>query len=345
MRRSLSTILSIIVVFTLNNTHGDIVRLKDDSIQSCPKPTKTNMGSSSCLERFGEFPLTNEDLKALEKTRLSVDTQPCASDRTLTCLKTNSPSLIGAGTFGVVVRGRSSSVPFPLAIKFIKLPAKLDTVSFNTQGRYNRIDLDSLKTNQGKETSLRESAALRLLTEYEIPSVPRYVIDIDTTSYRILAMELLDGFDELSKIIDKLSSKELLVVFCQISAIVCNLDRVNLSHDDLHERNILINRRNGNQVNLIDFGGAQFPGHFTSSSNFLKQPINLLGHLKRSIKDDLIDQIQSEEKKSVGQFCRQMTKFTLNEKDSMLFAHQRLFEKYSPISQTKKKLFKCSLTK
>ena len=218
-------------------------------------------------------------------------------------------------------------------------------MSFNTQGRYNRIDLDSLKRNQGSQTRLREAVALRVLTDYEIPSVPKYVTDLETSSYRILAMELLQGYDELSKIIDKLSSKDLLVVSCQIAAIVCNLDRLGLAHDDMHERNILLARGNVNQVYLIDFGGAQFQGHFSSAGNFLKQPINLLGHLKRLAKDGLIDHIQSEEKKTSGSLCSQMEKATGNDKEAIAFDYRMLFDKYWKITQTKKKLFKCVLTK
>ena len=88
---------------------------------------------------------------------------------------------------------------------------------------------------------------------------------------------------ELSKIIDKLSPKEILYVSCQTAAIVCNLDKIGISHDDMHERNILIDRKNNNKVNLIDFGGAHFngkQGHFTSTSNYLKQPINLFRSFK-----------------------------------------------------------------
>ena len=316
----------------------------EKEVKYCSKATKTNLGSS-CLDKNLEYPISPEDLSALEKERLSVNTQPCPSNPKLKCLSTDQQSLIGAGTYGLVVRGRSKAVPFPLAIKFIKLPAKLDLVSFNTQGRYNRIDVDSLKKNQGSQTRLREAVALRLLTDYETPSVPKYVTDLDTSSYRILAMELLQGYDELSKIIDKLSSKELLVVSCQVAAIVCNLDRLGLAHDDMHERNILLARGNVNQVYLIDFGGAQFQGHLSSAGNFLKQPINLLGHLKRLAKDGLIDHIQSEEKKSSGSLCRQMENAVGNDKEAVAFDYRLLFDKYWKISQTKKKLFKCTLTK
>ncbi|CAF4703650.1 unnamed protein product, partial [Rotaria magnacalcarata] len=80
------------------------------------------------------------------------------------------------------------------------------------------------------------------ITEYEIPSIPKYVAYIETASYRIVAMELLNGFEELSKIIDELSPKQLTFISCQTAAIVCNLDQIGVSHDDMHERNILIDR-------------------------------------------------------------------------------------------------------
>lgn len=258
-------------------------------------------------------------------------------------------SLIGAGTYGLVVRGQSKNVHFPVAIKFIKIPAKLDTVSFNTKGRYNQIDLTSLAENKGNEKGLREAVALRVLTENEVPSVPQYVTYFETSSYRILAMEYLDGFEELSKLIDQLSPKDLQLISCQTAAIVCNLDQLGLSHDDMHERNILINRQNKNiKVYLIDFGGAHFngkQGHFTSTSNFLKQPINFLGHLKRLIKEGLIDVIQSEEKQQLGRFCSMMQKSSNNSKENLPYHYQVLFEKYWKINQTNKKLFRCVLTK
>ncbi|CAF5126110.1 unnamed protein product, partial [Rotaria magnacalcarata] len=190
------------------------------------------------------------------------------------------------------------------------------------------------------------------ITEYEIPSIPKYVAYIETASYRIVAMELLNGFEELSKIIDELSPKQLTFISCQTAAIVCNLDQIGVSHDDMHERNILIDRKNNNKVSLIDFGGAQFINkqkHFTSTSNFLKQPINLIGHLKRIIKGDLIDYIQSQEKKELGYFCSMMEKITTskseNEKETIPYYYRSLFEKYWKFNQTNKKLFKCTLTK
>jgi tRNA A-37 threonylcarbamoyl transferase component Bud32 len=317
----------------------------------CTKPTKKDI-NLPCSDKNLEYPISSEDLDLLDKNSLSIDTQSCSTNPSLTCLSVDRRSLIGAGTYGLVVRGRSKTVHFPLAIKFIKLPSKLDVVSFNIGGRYNRIDLNSLIENKGTEKSLREAVTLRLITEYEIPSIPKYVAYFETSSYRILAMELLEGYEELSKIIDKLSTKELLFVSCQTAAIVCNLDQIGISHDDMHERNILIDRKNNNKVNLIDFGGAHFNGkheHFTSTSNFLKQPINLLGHLKRIVKEDLIDNIQSQEKKEIGRFCSMMQKITTNkndnEKESIPYDYRILFEKYWKFSQTNKKLFKCALTK
>jgi len=296
--------------------------------------------------------MSDNDLEALKKNGLTISTQSCPNNPSLTCLSLDRQSLIGAGTFGLVVRARSKTVNFPVAIKFIKLPSKLDVVSFNVAGRYSRIDLSSLSENKGAEKSLREAVALRLLTEYEIPSVPKYVAYFETSTYRILAMEFLDGYEELSKIIDKFSSKELLLISCQTAAIVCNLDQIGLSHDDMHERNILIDRKNKNRVQLIDFGGAHFngkQGHFTSASNFFKQPINLLGHLKRSIKDGLIDDIQSQEKKELGRFCSMMHKMTTSksdvEKESIPYQYRILFDRYWKFIQTNKKLFKCALTK
>ena len=288
----------------------------------------------------------------MKKNSLSITTEACSSNPSLTCLSVDRKSLIGAGTYGLVVRGRSKTVNFPVAIKFIKLPSKLDIVSYNIGGRYNRIDLNSLIENKGAEKSLREAVALRLITEYELPAIPKYVAYFETSSYRILAMEFLEGYEELSKIIDKLSTKDLLFISCQTAAIVCNLDQIGLSHDDMHERNILIDRKNNNKVNLIDFGGAHFngkQGHFTSTSNFFKQPINLLGHLKRTMKDDLIDNIQSQEKKEMGRFCSTMQKMTTSKTDSereaIPYQYKILFEKYWKFTQTNKKLFKCTLTK
>jgi len=320
-------------------------------IKYCTKSTKKDI-NSPCSDQNLEYPISSEDLDLLKKNSLSIDTQSCSTNPSLTCLSVDRRSLIGAGTYGLVVRGRSKTVNFPLAIKFIKLPSKLDIVSFNIGGRYNRIDLNSLIENKGTEKSLREAVALRLITEYEIPSIPKYVTYFETSSYRILAMELLEGYEELSKIIDKLSTKDLLFISCQTAAIVCNLDQISISHDDMHERNILIDRKNNNKVNLIDFGGAHFngkQGHFTSTSNFLKQPINLLGHLKRIVKEDLIDNIQSQEKKEIGRFCSMMQKITTskndNEKETIPYHYRILFEKYWKFSQTNKKLFKCALTK
>lgn len=288
----------------------------------------------------------------MKANSLTVNTQACSSNPTLTCLSVDRKSLIGAGSYGLVVRGQSKAVHFPVAIKFMKPTSKLDSVSFNNGGRYNHIDLDSLIANNGKQKSLREAVALRLITEYEIPSIPKYVTYFETSSYRILAMELLEGYEELSKIIDNLSTKDLLSVSCQTAAIVCNLDRISVSHDDMHERNILVDRKNNKRVNLIDFGGAQFVGnqkHFTSTSNFLKQPINLFGHLRRIIKEDIIDNIQSQEKKTIGQLCAMMDKITTaktdEEKETIPYFYRLLFEKYWKFSQTNKKLFKCALIK
>jgi serine/threonine protein kinase len=307
---------------------------------------------SSCSDKNLEYPISSTDLDLLKKNSLSIKTQSCSLDLSLTCLSVDRQSLIGAGTYGLVLRGRSNSVNFPLAIKFIKLPTKLDIVSFNTQGRYNRIDLNSLIENKGTEKSLREAVTLRLITEYEIPSIPKYITYFETPSYRILAMELLENYEELSKIIDKLSTKDLVFISCQTAAIVCNLDQIGISHDDMHERNILIDRKNNNKVNLIDFGGAHFNGkhgHFTSASNFLKQPINLLSHLKRIVKEDLIDNIQSQEKKEIGRFCSMMQKIVTSkndkEKETIPYYYRILFEKYWKFKQTNKKLFKCTLTK
>ncbi|UJR36795.1 hypothetical protein I4U23_029509 [Adineta vaga] len=335
----------------VNKVSSDIGKIKSDDIKYCTKSTKKNLGSS-CSEKNLEYAITSEELDLLKKNSLTIKTQSCLSNPALTCVNVDRQSLIGAGTYGLVVRGQSNSVSFPLAIKFIKLPTKLDIVSFNIAGRYNRIDLKSLIENQGTERSLREAVALRLLTEYEIPSIPKYVSYLETSSYRILSMEYLEGYEELSKIIDQLSSKDLLFISCQTAAIVCNLDQIGLSHDDMHERNILIDRRHKNKVNLIDFGGAHFNGkhgHFTSTSNFLKQPINLLGHLKRIVKEDLIDNIQSQEKKELGKFCSMMEKIVTikNEKDkeTIPYYYRILFEKYWKFSQTNKKLFKCTLGK
>jgi predicted Ser/Thr protein kinase len=327
----------------------DLICLAKDS-QYCTKPTKDI--NSPCFEKNLEYLISSEDLEFLKKNSLSVNTRSCSTNPSLTCLSVDRQSLIGAGTYGLVVRGRSKTIQFPLAIKFIKLPSKLDIVSFNTGGRYNHIDLNSLIENKGTEKSLREAVALRLITEYEIPSIPKYVAYFETSSYRVLAMELLEGYEELSKIIDKLSTKDLLFISCQTAAIVCNLDQTGISHDDMHERNILIDRKNNNKVTLIDFGGAHFngkQGHFTSASNFLKQPINLLSHLKRTMKDDLIDSIQSQEKKEMGRFCSMMQKITTSktdaEKETIPYHYRILFEKYWKFSQTNKKLFKCILTK
>lgn len=313
----------------------------------CRKATKDI--NSPCFEKNLEYPISVEDLQLLKQNSLSIETQSCPNNPSLTCVSISRQSLIGAGTYGLVVRGQSKNVHFPVAIKFIKIPAKLDIVSFNIKGRYNHIDLNSLAENKGNEKSLREAVALRLLTEYEVPSVPKYVAYFETSSYRILAMEFLDGYEELSKLIDQLPPKDLQLISCQTATIVCNLDQLGVSHDDMHERNILINRQNGNiKVYLIDFGGAHFngkQGHFTSTSNFFKQPINFLGHLKRLIKEDLIDLIQSQEKKEVGRFCSMMQKYTNNDKVNLPYHYQVLFDKYWKISQTNKKLFKCVLNK
>ena len=323
----------------------------ENDLNHCQRPSGNDL-KSSCPGKAREYPVTSEDLAQLKKNDVFVTTYPCPSNVSSTCLSIDRQAIIGAGTFGLVVRGRSKLVHFPLAVKFIRLPAKLDLVSFNTQGRYHRIDRDSLALNHGSETSLREAVALRLLTEYEIPAVPKYVAYIETSSYRILAMEYLDGYEELSTIIDQLSAKELLAVSCQAAAIVCNLDRIGVAHDDMHERNILIDRKKSNRVALIDFGGAQFSGqhgHFTSASNFLKQPINLLGHVKRLVRDDLLDNIQSQEKQEMGRFCSQLDKLAASknerDKETIPYHYQVLTDKYWPITQIKKNLFKCTLSK
>ncbi|CAF4490999.1 unnamed protein product, partial [Rotaria sp. Silwood2] len=295
MLLSVIYILFVLVQFCINEKLSNFGKTQSNDIKYCTKPIKKGT-ESSCSDKILEYPISSDDLDLLKKNSLTFNTESCPSDPSLTCLSVDRQSLIGAGTYGLVVRGRSKAVHFPVAIKFIKLPTKLDIVSFNTAGRYNRIDRQSLIENRGSEKSLREAAALRLLTEYEIPSIPKYVAYIETSSYRILAMELLDGYEELSKIIDQLSSKDLIYVSCQTAAIVCNLDQIGVSHDDMHERNILVDRKNNKKVSIIDFGGAHFIGqqkHFTSTSNFLKQPINLLGHLKRIIKENLGDYIQS----------------------------------------------------
>lgn len=315
-----------------------------NGIDYCRKPTKDI--NSPCFEKNLEYPVSNADLELLKQQSLSIQTQTCPSNPSLTCISLDRRSLIGAGTYGLVVRGQSKMVHFPIAIKFIKIPAKLDIVSFNIKGRYNHIDLPSLAENKGNEKGLREAIALRLITEYEIPSIPQYVTYFESSTYRILAMEYLDDYEELSKIIDQLSSKDLLSIGCQTATIVCNLDQIGVSHDDMHERNILINRKTKNpKVYLIDFGGAHFngkQGHFTSTSNFFKQPINFLGHLKRLMKEDLIDTIQSEEKKQLGRFCSMMQKLSnTSEKENLPYHYKILFEKYWKIGQTNKKLFKC----
>ena len=169
-----------------------------NDIKYCTKSTKKDIGSS-CSKANLDYPISSEEVDLLKRNSLSVNTQPCSSNPSLTCLDVNRKSLIGAGTYGLVVRGQSKSVNFPLAIKFIKLPTKLDIVSFNIVGRYNRIDLNSLIENKGTERSLREAVALRLLTEYEIPSIPKYVAYIETSSYRILAMEYLEGYERIIK--------------------------------------------------------------------------------------------------------------------------------------------------
>ncbi|CAF0912681.1 unnamed protein product [Rotaria sp. Silwood1] len=344
-------ILFVLVQFCTNEKLCNIGKTQTNDITHCTKPTKKGSGSL-CSDKNLEYSISSEDLDLLKKNSLTVNTEPCPSDPSLTCLSIDCQSLIGAGTYGLVVRGQSTAVHFPVAIKFIKLPTKLGTVSFNTAGRYNRIDLQSLIENKGNEKCLREAAALRLTTEYEIPSIPKYVAYIETSSYRILAMELLEGYEELSKIIDKLSSKDLIYISCQTAAIVCNLDHIGISHDDMHERNILVDRKNNNKVSIIDFGGAHFiekQEHFTSASNFLKQPINLLGHLKRIVKEDIVDYIQSKEKKELGYFCSMMEKITTSkndqEKEVIPYYYRILFEKYWKFSQTNKKLFKCILTK
>ncbi|CAF1041618.1 unnamed protein product [Adineta steineri] len=344
-------ILFVLLQVFVNKTFSDIYKIQSNNINYCTKLTKKDLGSS-CIDKNLEYPLSSDDIDLLKKNSLSIKTQTCVSNPSLTCLNIDHKSLIGAGTYGLVVRGQSKSVQFPLAIKFIKLPTKLDTVSFNTIGRYNRIDLNSLIENQGTEKGLREAIALRLINEYELPSIPKYVTYFETSSYRILAMEYLENYEELSKIIDKLSSKDLLFISCQTAAIVCNLDQIGISHDDMHERNILINRKNNNKVNLIDFGGAHFNNkheHFTSTSNFLKQPINLLGHLKRFVKEDLIDNIQSQEKKDLGRLCLMMKTFLSSkndtEKEAIPYYYRILFEKYWKFNQINKKLFKCALSK
>ncbi|CAF0767612.1 unnamed protein product [Rotaria sordida] len=352
MLLSVIYILFIFGQFCISEKLSHFGKTQSNDIKYCTKPIKKG-AESSCFDKKLEYPISSEDCDLLEKNSLKFNTQSCPSDPSLTCLSVDHQSLIGAGTYGLVVRGRSKTVHFPLAIKFMKLPTKLGTVSFNTVGRYNRIDLQSLIENKGNEKGLREAVALRLITEYEIPSIPKYVAYIETSSYKILAMELLEDYEELSKIIDKLSSKDLIYISCQTAAIVCNLDRIGISHDDMHERNILINRKNNNKVNLIDFGGANFidkqQKHFTSTNNFLKQPINLLGHLKRIIKEDLGDYIQSQEKKQHGYFCSMMEKIITSkndeEKEAIPYYYRILFEKYWKFSQTNKKIFKCALTK
>ncbi|CAF0798138.1 unnamed protein product [Adineta ricciae] len=340
-------ILVFFVHLFVSKVSSDIGKLKSDDTGYCLKSTKKDLGSS-CSAKNLEYPVSVNELDLLKQNGLSIKTQSCPSNPSATCVSTDRQSLIGAGTYGLVVRGRSKTVSFPLAMKFIKLPTKLDLVSFNVAGRYNRIDLKSLIENKGSEQSLREAVALRLLTEYEVPLIPKYVSYLETSSYRILAMEYLDGYEELSKIIDQLSSKDLLFISCQTAAIVCNLDQIGVSHDDMHERNILVDRRNKNKVNLIDFGGAHFSlkhDHFTSTSNFFKQPINLLGHLKRLMKDDLIDKIQSHERKELGRFCSMMGKMVTSKsekyKEEVPYDYRVLFEKYWKFSQTNKKIFKC----
>lgn len=347
-----SSLVYVIIVLTqlyIGEISTDFGTKQSKEIKYCTKPTKKDV---NCSDKNLEYPISVDDLEALKKNSLTISTQSCPTNPSLTCLSLDRQSLIGAGTYGLVVRAQSKAVSFPIAIKFIKLPSKLDIVSYNVAGRYDRIDLKSLVENKGTEKSLREAVALRLLTEYEIPSVPKYVAYFETSAYRILAMEYLDGYEELSKIIDKFSAKELLSISCQTAAIVCNLDQIGVSHDDMHERNILIDRKNNNRVQLIDFGGAHFngkQGHFTSTSNFFKQPINLLGHLKRSVKDDLIDSIQSQEKKELGRFCSMMQKMTTsksdNDKETIPYQYRLLFDKYWKFIQTNKKLFKCALTK
>ncbi|CAF1087832.1 unnamed protein product [Rotaria magnacalcarata] len=348
---SITYVIFILVQVCTNEKLGSLGKRSPTDSTQCNKAIENDAGSS-CPQKNLEYHFSSEELDLLNKHSLVVNTQSCSSNPSLTCLSVDRQSLIGAGSFGLVVRARSRTFDFPIAIKFIKLPTKLDIVSFNTGGRYNRIDRTSLIENRGNEKSLREAVALRLITEYEIPSIPKYVAYIETASYRIVAMELLNGFEELSKIIDELSPKQLTFISCQTAAIVCNLDQIGVSHDDMHERNILIDRKNNNKVSLIDFGGAQFINkqkHFTSTSNFLKQPINLIGHLKRIIKGDLIDYIQSQEKKELGYFCSMMEKITTskseNEKETIPYYYRSLFEKYWKFNQTNKKLFKCTLTK
>lgn len=317
----------------------------ESKVNVCAKPNGKNAGVSSCLDKFVEFVVTEEDLKSLQKANIKVKTENCRSSSGSICLSSDSQSLIGAGAHGLVVRGTSSTVPFGLAVKFLKASSKIDFVSFDVQGRYRRIELESLKKNLGKEKGLRESVALRLLTEFEISSVPRFVTEIETKTYRILAMELIENSDELSRNLEKFSAKELTGIFCQISSVVCNFDRISLGHDDLHERNILINRKNSQEITIIDFGGASFSGQLSSARNLLKQPINLLSNLKRFLKDLSIDRIQSAEKISPGKFCSQLEKSTLNKPDELDYDYRILFTKHCKFQQKKNTFFKTILNK
>jgi hypothetical protein len=64
------------------------------------------------------------------------------------------------------------------------------------------------------------------------------------------------------------------------------------------------------------------------------------------VKEDLIDNIQSQEKKEMGRFCSMMQKITTDaDKETIPYHYKILFEKYWKFSRTNKKLFKCILTK
>ncbi|CAF0743819.1 unnamed protein product [Didymodactylos carnosus] len=333
------------------------ISVRDDHRKQSKNAAKCSQNSfvpSSIIENNLQFPLTQNDFKSLISEELVVATVPCSTNETQLCLSLDKNSFIGSGSYGIVVRAGCNKVTYPVAVKFLKpqLVHKLEIVTYTVTGRYNRIDPNTIGSINKVSTSKEQGLlALQILTEANVQSVPKYVTYIETDSYKILVMELFVGFQELSKIIDTLKSTEYNYIACQVAAISCNMDMAQVYHDDMNERNILVDF-NTFDVNLIDFGGTQMgpnehdKHHFTSASNFLKQPIQLLSSLKRvngQKFSTLLDNIQSQERKVLGTFCKMMDIYTKSSNNETNH-YNELFTKYWKIIK-KSKQFKCERKK
>ncbi|CAF1034234.1 unnamed protein product [Didymodactylos carnosus] len=337
-----------------SKTSKDISKCGDSKIEQrqrqerCKSVHSFIPSTSSVVET--EFPLSFSDLKLLKDQGITLNTAPCHADSTSQeqcVISLDKQYYIGSGSYGVVVKAApSSKSPFPIAVKVLKPNKKLDFVSFNTIGRYQKIDINSI--GNGKEKALREAVALRLLTEAQVQAVPKYVTYVETTQYKILSMQYLTNFKELSKTIDKFGPAELNSIACQTASIVCNMDSVQVYHDDMNERNILVDLSTL-EVNIIDFGQAKLGAtelsrhHFTSGSNFLKQPVNFLSKLKQlngQRFSKLLDDIQSKERKELGSFCKQV-KLYVSSSESVEGTYKELFDKYWKVTK-KNNQFKCS---